>query len=139
MKGAIIGRHSLLPSQQKALESLQVKIVKQIPQVPTDQKALEQFIHELKSQGIEALIIQALPIDLLAKLLPHFTIYFMKMQAVATVESEEEAKKIIEQAPDKRVAIPAPNRDKKTFRIMEFIGITKIKKIVVEEEFVVRV
>ena len=139
MKTVIIGRHQLLPKQKEALEQLKVTIAKQVPQVSVDPKELEEFIRQLKAEDVEALVVQALPVDLLSKLLPHFTIFFLKMKAIATVESEEEAKKLVAEAPDRRVIIPSALGEKRSFRVMEFVGITKIKRIVVEEEFVVKV
>ncbi len=138
-KAALIGRHKLLPAQQEAIQRLGVEIVEQIAQVPTESQQLQQFIEQLKQKGVQALVVQALPIELLSQLLKHFTIFFMKMQQAAIVESEEEAQRLVQEAPEKRVAIPSAMGEKKTFRIMEFVGVTRVKKIVIEEEPVIQV
>ncbi len=138
-KAALIGRHKLLPSQERAIQRLGVEIVEQIAQVPTEPQQLQHFIQQLKQKGVQALIVQALPIELLSQLLKHFTVFFMKMQQVALVESEEETQRLVQEAPEKRVVIPSAMGEKKTFRIMEFVGITRVKKIVIEEEPVIQV
>ncbi len=137
-KAALIGRHKLLPAQQEAIQRLGVEIVEQIAQVPTEPQQLQQFISELKQKGIQALIVQALPIELLSQLLRHFEVFFMKMQQVALVTSEAEAQRLVQEAPHKRVAIPSAMGEKKTFRIMEFTSITRVKRIVIEEEPVIQ-
>lgn len=138
-KAALIGRHRLLPSQETVIAKLGIEIVEQIAQVPTEPQQLQQFIEQLKNRGVQVLIVQALPIELLSQLLRHFTILFIKMQQVALVESEEEAQRLVQEAPEKRVAIPSAMGEKKTFRIMEFVGVTRVKKIVIEEEPVIQV
>ena len=139
IKAVLIGRHRLLPAQQEAIQRLGVEIVEQVAQVPTEPQQLQKFISELKQKGIQALIVQALPIELLSQLLKHFTIFFMKMQQAALVESEEEAQRLVAEKPEKRVAIPSAVGERKTFRIMEFVGVTRVKKIVIEEEPVIQV
>jgi len=137
MKAVLIGRHQLLPAQIQTLTSAQIEITKQVPQVPTEPQQLQQFIQQLKQEGVEAIVIQALPPHLIAQLQQHFTIFMLKMEAVKTTESEEEAEALKAQAPEKRVILQSALGEKKTFRVVEFKGLFKVKLIIQEEPVVI--
>jgi len=137
IKAILVGRHSLLESQVKTLYEAEIEIIGQVSQVPTEPQKLQEFINELKQKGVKALVVQALPLHLIAQLLQHFEIYIFKMEAIAVSESLEEAKKIMELKPTHRIILPSRVGEKESYRVLEFKGLFKIKEIKVVEEPVV--
>jgi len=138
MKAVLVIRHRLLPAQEEAIKKAQIEIVETIQQIPEPTTPqFKQFVSELKAKGVEAILTVALPPHLLMAIQQAgFKLLIFKMEAVKTVESEEEAKKLVEEAPHKRVALPGALGEKKTFRVVEFKGIYEVK-IVVEEKPIV--
>ncbi len=131
-KAVLVGRHKLLPAQEEALRKAGFEIVEQVPQIPSEPGELQKWAQEVKSRGISTIVIQALPPHLIAILLQAgLEVISMKMQAVATVTTEEEAKRLVAEAPEKRTFLPAREGG---FRVVEFVGLTRIKRIVIEEE-----
>jgi len=100
MKAALVGRHQLLKIQEEVIRRAGLEIIKQIPQIPNEPQQLQQFIQQLKQENVQALVIQALPPQLIAQLLPHFQIFSLKMEAVAVTESLQEAQKIVNEKPE---------------------------------------
>ena len=133
MKAVLISRHELLPSQRRALEKAGLEIVKTVAAVPTEPAELRKFIEQLKSEGVEAIVAAALPLPLLVQLQNHFPIFILKMRQVAVANNEEEAKRIVNEAPERRVALP-PIRGPH-WRVVEFEGLYKVR-VQLEEELV---
>ena len=125
MKAVLVIRHKLLPSQEEAIKKAGLEIIEQIQQIPEKPEEFQKFVQELKAKGIEAVLTIALPPHLLAQLQRFFKILVFKMEAIKTVESEEEAKKLVEEKPTHRVALQGALGEKKTFRVLEFKGILK--------------
>ena len=136
MKTALVIRHKLLPSQEKAIKLANLEIVETIQQIPEKPQEFQEFVKRLKAKGVEAILTVALPPHLLAQLSKHFKILIFKMEAIKLVESEVEAKKIINEKPELRVALPSAVGEKKTFRILEFRGIYEVKVIIEEKPLV---
>ena len=137
MKAVLVIRHKLLPSQEEAIKKAGLEIIEQIQQIPEKPEEFQKFVQELKARGIEAVLTVALPPHLLMAIQQAgFKRLIFKMEAIKTTESEEEAKKLVAEAHEKRVALPGALGEKKTYRILEFKGIYEVK-IVVEEKPIV--
>ena len=132
MKVVLVSRHKLLPSQEKALKELKWQIVEQVQQLPEDPKEISKLVQEWKEKGIEGVLTVALPPHILASLSKLIDIYVFKMKAYTVPESE--AKKLVEEARDRRVALPPPPGKGELWRVVEFIGISKVKVVIEEEE-----
>jgi len=135
MKVALVTRHKLLPSQEEAIKKAGLEVVETIQQIPEKPEELQKFVQELKQKGVEAILTVALPPHLLAQLQRFFKILIFKMEAIATVP-QEQAEKLVAEAPHKRVALPG--RPGEPFRVMEFKGIFEVK-VVIEEKPIITV
>lgn len=127
MKLLLIGRHSLTEKQKLLLEKVFGKYdIIQIATVdPTDP------IKSLPS-SFDAIVIQALPIDLLAKLMKcNKPIYQFKIIAVDLVNSEEKAKQIAKEK-DADIILHDPKTG--NYRVSKTIALQRIKKIIIETE-----
>jgi len=133
MKAVLVTRHTLLRIQEESISKAGLKIVRTVMQIPTEQSELQKFISELKSQGIEAIVTTGLPPHIIAQLQNHFTIYVLKSKAILTTEKEEEAKKVYSENSEKRYILLG----EKSYRVMEFVGLYKVRVQVEEEPVVV--
>jgi len=133
MKAVLVTRHTLLRIQEESIRKAGLKIVKTILQVPVESNELQKFIAELKSEGVEAIVTTGLPPHLIAQLQNHFTIYVLKSKAILTTEKEEEAKKLYNENTEKRFILLG----EKSYRVMEFVGLYKVRVQVEEEPVVV--
>ncbi len=139
MKGVIVGRHSLLQVQQKMLEKLGIEIARQVPQIPTEQKEISNFVRELKNENVEVIVIQALPINILAVLLQEakksgIKVLSFKQETIFT-GSKEEAERLVAEKPDRRTLLPSKEN---VFRVIEARELVEIKEIKIIEETVVK-
>jgi hypothetical protein len=130
MRVAYVGRHKLLPAQLKALEELQLQIVRTIENLPTEPQQLNTLMSELAQQGIQAIITVALPPNLLATLSSKFKVYVFEMKS-STVKTIEEAEKFVNERPEFRTYLPG--RPNEPIRVLEFTGINEVR-IVVESK-----
>jgi len=130
MKTVYVGRHQLLPLQERALRELGITIVKRIENLPTEPAALNALLSELQAAGVEAIVTVALPPHLLAQLSSKFPLYVFEMKS-ATFQTQEEAERWAAEAPEKRTYLPG--RQGEPVRGLEFVGVNKVR-VVVESE-----
>jgi len=126
MKAALVGRHKLLDLQSVALKEAGIEIAEQIINLPNDPKELRAFAEELRKR-VDAIVTVALPPQILAVLQDagfRDRIYVFTMNS-KTVANEEEAKKWVEQAPDRRTYLPG--KPGEPIRILEFVGLDKVR------------
>ena len=123
MKVAYVGRHTILPAQERAVKELGFEIVEKIENLPTEQSALNTLLKQLKDRGVEGVLTVALPPNLLAALSSMFPVYVFDMKST-TFPSLEEAQKWASEKPDARTYLPG--RPGEPVRAMEFVGINHI-------------
>jgi hypothetical protein len=126
MKVALVGRHKLLDLQAVALKEAGFEIAEQIINLPNDPKELRAFVEELRKR-VDAIVTVALPPQILAVLQDagfKDRIYVFAMNS-KTVATEEEAKKWVEEAPDRRTYLPG--RPGEPVRILEFVGLDRVR------------
>jgi len=135
-KAILVGRHQLLPAQEQAIRDLGLEIIERVEQI--DRAKVSTL-----PQGVEALVIQAIPLSILADILPvargrQIKILLMEQEALGRdLLPVEEAEKLIREAPDRRVALRAltPNGEERV-RVVEFRRIVEVKDIKIERETV---
>jgi hypothetical protein len=126
VKVALVGRHKLLDLQAVALKEAGFEIAEQIINLPNDPKELRTFAEELRKR-VDAIVTVALPPQILAVLQDagfKDRIYVFAMSS-KTVATEEEAKKWVEEAPDRRTYLPG--RPGEPIRVLEFVGLDKVR------------
>jgi len=126
-KVVYVGRHKLLPAQLKALEELQLQIVKTIENLPTEAPQLNALIQQLKAEGVQAIVTVALPPHLLAALSQSFKVYVFEMKSY-TADTVETAEKFVAQAPDRRTYLPG--RPGEPVRLLEFTAVNEVKVVI---------
>jgi hypothetical protein len=126
-KVVYVGRHKLLPAQKRALEEMQMRIVKTIENLPIEPKELSALIQSLKGEGIEAVVTVALPPQLLAALSQNFKVYVFEMKS-STVPSIAEAERFVAENPDTRTYLPG--RPGEPVRVLEFTAINEVKVVI---------
>ncbi|MCC6051484.1 MAG: hypothetical protein LM580_12300 [Thermofilum sp.] len=127
MRVAYVGRHRLLPLQQRALEELGMSIVRTIENLPTEPAALSALLNELQAAGIEAIVTIALPPHLLAQLSNRFPLYVFEMRST-TFQTQEEAERWVAEKPEARTYIPG--RPGEPVRGLEFAAINRVRVVV---------
>lgn len=126
MKVALVGRHKLLELQEVALKEAGFEIAEQVINLPNDPKELRAFAEELRKR-VDAIVTVALPPQILAVLQDagfRDRIYVFTMSS-KTMATEEEAKKWVEQAPDRRTYLPG--RPGEPIRVLEFLGLDRVR------------
>jgi len=126
-KVVYVGRHKLLPAQERALEELQMQIVKTIENLPSEPKELSELIQSLKSEGVEAVVTVALPPQLLAALSQNFKVYVFEMKS-STVASIADAERFVAENPSTRTYLPG--RAGEPVRVLEFTAINEVKVVI---------
>jgi len=126
MKAVYVGRHVLLPAQERGVRELGLEVVKKIENLP-DGAELNKLINDLKNEGIQAVITIALPPHLLASLSKAFRVFVFEMRS-STVPTINDAEKWVAEAPERRTYLPG--RPGEPVRIMEFIGINETKVVI---------
>jgi len=124
VKTVYVGRHVLLPAQAQAIKVLGLELIEKVENLPTEQPALNALIAKLKSQGITAILTVALPPHLLSVLSSAFDVYVFEMKS-STVQSTAEAEKWVSEKPQTRTYLPG--RPGEPIRVLEFIGINKVR------------
>jgi len=127
MKAVYVGRHNLLPLQQEGIRELGLELVKQIENLPTEPKEINQVIQQLKAEDIQAVVTVALPPHLLASLSQNFKVFVFEMKS-STVPSTADAEKWIAENPSRRTYLPG--RPGEPTRVLEFIGINEVKVVI---------
>ena len=123
MRVVYIGRHKLLPAQERAAEELGFVITEKVENLPTEQGELSKLLRQLKDEGIEGVLTVALPPNLLAALSSMFPVYVFDMKST-TFPTAEEAQKWASEKPDARTFLPG--RPGEPVRAMEFVGINLV-------------
>jgi len=130
MKVVLIGRHRLMPLQKKAVKDLGMEIVRIVEKLPEDPQQLRAFLADLKREA-NAVLTVALPVNLLNEIKNSgLGLYMFKMDST-TANSEDEAKRWVEQKPDRRAYLPGS-----PIRLIEFKEIAEFQGLDVEEEIV---
>jgi len=123
IKAIYVGRHRLLPTQEAALKQLNIEIVQQVENLPSD---LQQMLKELRSKA-DAVVTVALPINLLLVIKnANFRVFVFRMNS-ATVRDVNEAEAFVAQAPERRTYLPG--RPGEPIRVMEFAAVDEIVEI----------
>jgi sulfite reductase beta subunit-like hemoprotein len=126
MKAIYIGRHRLLDEQKKALESLDISIIQQVENLPSDINQLRQLLRDLRSKA-EAIVTVALPIHLIIEIKnANFRVFVFRMNS-STVRDVVEAEAWVAQAPQRRTYLPG--RPGEPVRVMEFAAVDEIVEI----------
>lgn len=137
MKAVLVSRHPLLPIQEECLKKAGIEIVKTLPQLPSEERELKQLIEELKKEGIEAVVAVALPLPLIVQLKQlGMRVILSKQRAIATVRSEKEARRIIEEKPWTRFMLATRSGEGSLIRVLEFEGWAEIKEVKIIEELI---
>jgi hypothetical protein len=126
-KVVYVGRHRLLPAQRRALEEMQMQIVKTIENLPIEPREISALVQSLKSEGIEAVVTVALPPQLLATLSQNFKVYVFEMKSF-TVPSIAEAERFVAENPDTRTYLPG--RPGEPVRVLEFTAINEVRVVI---------
>jgi vacuolar-type H+-ATPase subunit E/Vma4 len=126
MKAVYVGRHVLLPAQERGVKEVGMEIAEKIENLP-DGPELNNLINNLRNKGIQAVITVALPPHLLAALSRVFKVYVFEMKS-STVSSISEAEEWVKQSPERRTYLPG--RSGEPVRVLEFIGINEVKVVV---------
>ena len=126
MKAVYVGRHVLLPAQERGVRELGLEIIRKVENLPEGQE-LTKLINDLKNEGVEAVITVALPPHLLATLSKAFRVFVFEMKS-STVSSTSDAEKWVAENPEKRTYLPG--RPGEPTRVMEFQGINEIKVVI---------
>ena len=139
MRGVLVGRHGLLPVQERMLQKLGIEIVRQVPQVPAEQKEIASFVRELKNENVEVIVIQALPINILAVLLQEakksgIKVLSFKQETIFTGDRET-AEKLVSERPDRRTLLPSREN---VFRVIEVKELAEIKEVRIVEETIIK-
>jgi hypothetical protein len=127
VKAVYVGRHKLLPAQQKALTELKIEIHRQIENLPSDPTQLRTLVEELKAEGVQAVMTIALPPHLLAVLSEKFPVYVFEMKS-ATVKDVSEAERWVAENPQSRTYLPG--RPNEPIRTLEFVGVNLLKVVI---------
>jgi len=128
VKAFLVGRHKLLEAQSRGLEELGFEIVGQVVNIDDP----VEFINSVVQKGAEAVVIQALPLSLLAQILPlakrnNIKIFMFEQGRAQIFNDEEEARKFVEEAPDRRILLISATDQR--FRVVEFTGVVEVKEI----------
>jgi hypothetical protein len=126
MKAVYVGRHVLLPAQERGVKELGMEIAEKIENLP-DGPELNNLINNLRNKGIQAVITVALPPHLLASLSKAFRVFIFEMKS-STVPTTTDAEMWVAENPTKRTYLPG--RPGEPVRIMEFIGINEVKVVI---------
>ena len=131
-KGILVGRHQLLKAQERAIEELGITLVDKIEQI--DNNVATQL------EGIDVVVIQALPISILAQILPilqrkGIRVYMFEQDAICRdLLTPEEARKLINERPDCRTGLISINNGEERVRVVEFRRVVEITQIEVKKQ-----
>jgi hypothetical protein len=127
-----VSRHYPLPAQLAELQRIygaDVEIVQMQGVIPN----AEAVVQKAKEVGAEV-IVPVLPLSMIARLAEMqkkegFTLLFAKMNAIASVKSLEEAKRIAMEAPEKRTITTYSDGVVKVFEFERFEKIVEVKLV----------
>jgi hypothetical protein len=127
-----VSRHYPLPAQLAELQRIygaDVEIVQMQGVIPN----AEAVVQKAKEVGAEV-IVPVLPLSMIARLAEMqkkegFTLLFAKMNAIASVKSLEEARKIAMEAPEKRTITTYSDGVVRVFEFERFEKIVEVKLV----------
>lgn len=120
-KCLVVSRHKLLPAQEEDVKAVCGEVV-QVPELPTEQKALVEAISPYEA------VIGTLPITLIAQVLQAKKTFIMfSMKSLGTFQSQEEVKSLEQKYPG-RVAI-LPGKPGEPTRATLYQGLALVQKI----------
>jgi len=127
----LVSRHYLLSQQEQDLARICGKITR-IETLPND-------LNELKKiADFYDAIIGIIPLPIQVQLLQlRKNVLLFYMESVGTATSKTEAEQLLAKAGGEGVILP-PARDGEPFRVSIYKGIKLVKKIVVEDEFIIQ-
>lgn len=130
MKFVTIGRHEWTDKQKQLLEA--AGLTEEVARIAQLQ-GIEHLVSVIDEHQPDAIVIQALPLHLIAQILQYIKlpVYNFKIEAVAT-------KKLDEECPSE-ADIEIVDRRSGTKRCSKTVAIQRLKKVVVEAEEVARV
>ena len=129
MKGLLVGRHELLQAQSRALEDLGIEIVSRAEHI--DRQKASQI------EGVDAVVIQALPLSVLVEILPvlrgkGIKVLMMEQEAVGDLVPLDEAKKLVAEKPDRRTTLVALHAGEEKARVIEFKRMVEVLDVRIE-------
>jgi hypothetical protein len=127
-----VSRHYPLPAQIRELQKVygaDVEVVQMQGTIPN----AETIVQKAKEVGAEV-IVPVLPLSMIARLAEiqkkeGFTLLFAKMNAIASVKSLEEAKRIAMEAPEKRTITTYSDGVVRVFEFERFERIIEVKLV----------
>jgi len=130
-RGILVGRHKMLPGQERALKELGIQIIKQVEQI--DMNRLNEI------QDCDVVVVQALPLSLLVQILSPLQrkgieVLMFEQEAInRDLLPKNEAEKLIREKPDMRTALVALNGNEEKVRVIEFKRVVRIERITIEQ------
>jgi len=137
MRAIVIGRHSLLKGQIESLKKIGVREITNVLSIPEDRQDLEKIVNEWIKNKVHYVIVQALRLKTLRTLWnicndKGLIVLVARMESIALVETEQEAKNITSKSPSTRTYIKGVQD--KAYRVIEFKCWEKLKKLEVDLE-----
>jgi len=137
MRAIVIGRHTLLKGQINSLKKIGVTEIINVLSIPEDRQDLEKIVNEWIKNKVHYVIVQALPLKTLRTLWnicndKGLIVLVARMESIALVETEQEAKSITSKSPSTRTYIKGVQD--KAYRVIEFKCWEKLKKLEVDLE-----
>ena len=135
MRAVLVGRHDLLEAQKKALDVLNVEIVKKVEQIDD----VNEFVNEVVNSKANVVVIQALPISILAQILTPLQrngvkILMFEMGNAKLFDSKQDAERYVNEAPEKRVLLATTTDNK--WRVVEFTRVVEVVRVEIVTEVV---
>jgi hypothetical protein len=127
----LVTRHRLLQQQEDDLNKICEKVTK-VDSLPTD-------INELKKTvDFYDAVVGVVPLPLQVQILQlRKSILLFYMESIGTAKSRQEAEQLLAMAGGEGVILP-PAKEGEPFRVSIYKGIKLVKKIVVEDEFIIQ-
>ena len=127
----LVSRHELLDAQENDLSKVCQKITK-VDSLPTDPIQLRKLIDFYDA------VVGVMPLPLQLQILQaKRAVLIFEMESIGTTKTREEALDLLMKSGKEGVILP-PAREGEPFRISIYKGIKLVKKIVVEDEFIIK-
>ena len=128
----LVTRHQLLSQQEADINTICRKITR-VDTLPTDLNQLKKVVDFYDAViGIVPLPIQTQILQIRKDVLLFY------MESLGTTGTEEEAQQLLAKAGAGQGVILPPAKKGEPFRVTVYKGIIKVKKIVVEDEFIIK-
>ena len=128
-KVAWISRHPPLPSQIKALKE-KLGEDTEVIQISRTFASAQEVLAEIKKIGATHAVV-VLPLSMVAQLVQDKSItwLFAEMEAIAQTKSIDEAKRLVNEAPDKRTMTTYADGTVRVFQFKQFKRIVKVELV----------